>query len=79
MTHFRLDVNKKTSETRLWMLGDCGDCRVPVIVWESIDGMKEFADMLLRWYAENRVDERQVDEVSENLLRQALGDDEGVQ
>ncbi len=77
MTQFHLDVNRKTGEVHLWMKGDQGPSLVPIIGWENIDGMQEFADMLLGWYAENKAD-RQVNEISENLLRQALGDDDGV-
>ncbi len=77
MTQFRLDINKRNGEVRLWMKGNCGSCLIPIIGWDNIEGMKEFAEMLLGWYAENKAD-RQVNEISENLLRQAFGDDDGV-
>jgi len=44
-------------------------------VCADLEGVKEFAEMLLNFY-NHRVDEKgHVAEVSENLLRQALGMD----
>lgn len=78
MTQFRLDVNRSNGEVRLWMRGDCGNCLIPIIGWDNIEGMKEFAAMLMGWYVQNKADKRQLNEVSDNLLRQALGDGESI-
>ena len=75
MTEFRLDVNRKTGEVHLWMKGDQGPSMVPIIGWENIDGMQEFAHMLLRWYYESKTGKRRVHDISNNLLWQALGDE----
>jgi hypothetical protein len=47
MTHFRLDVSRQTGVTTLWMAADTPCGFKPVLGWPSIDGVKEFAEMLL--------------------------------
>ena len=47
MTHFRLDVSKQTGTATLWMAADTPCGFKPVIGWPNIDGVKEFAEMLL--------------------------------
>lgn len=75
MTQFRLDVNRNNGEVRLWMRGDCGNCLIPILGWDNIEGTKEFAGMLMVWYTQNKAASSQVDEVAESLLRQALGEE----
>lgn len=48
MTDFRLDVSKETGSVTLWMAtGETACGYKPVLAWPSMDGVKEFAQMLL--------------------------------
>lgn len=48
MTHFRLDGSRETGEVTLWMGADETACGYkPILAWPSIDGVREFAQMLL--------------------------------
>ena len=48
MTSFRLDVSRETGEATLWMATDETACGYkPILAWPNIDGVKEFAQMLL--------------------------------
>jgi len=48
MTNFRLDVSRETGEATLWMATDETACGYkPILAWPSIDGVREFARMLL--------------------------------
>ena len=48
MTQFRLDVSQETGEVTLWMETDETVCGYkPILAWPSMDGVKEFANMLL--------------------------------
>jgi hypothetical protein len=48
MTHFRLDVSRETGEATLWMETDETSCGYkPVLAWPSMEGVREFAHMLL--------------------------------
>jgi hypothetical protein len=48
MTHFRLDVSSETGEATLWMETDETACGYkPVLAWPSMEGVREFAHMLL--------------------------------
>ena len=72
MTLFRVDVSRETGEVMLLMTTKCGFR--PVMGWPSTDGMKEFAEMLTGICS--RIDRKRnrVREISDKLLRQALGD-----
>ena len=48
MTNFRLDVSRETGEATLWMATDETACGYkPILAWPSMDGVREFARMLL--------------------------------
>jgi len=48
MTNFRLDVSRETGTATLWMATKETACGYkPVLAWPSMDGVKEFAQMLL--------------------------------
>jgi hypothetical protein len=48
MTNFRLDVSQETGEATLWMEAKETACGYkPVLAWPSMNGVREFAQMLL--------------------------------
>jgi hypothetical protein len=48
MTDFRLDVSRETGEATLWMEAEETACGYkPVLAWPSMDGVRDFALMLL--------------------------------
>ena len=48
MTNFRLDVSRETGEATLWMEAEETACGYkPVLAWPSMDGVRDFALMLL--------------------------------
>ena len=74
MTVFRIDISRKSGEVMLWMETPCDS--KPIVAWANLEGVKEFADMLLNFYNSRKEEEHKVKEVSDYLLRQALGDEE---
>jgi hypothetical protein len=51
MTQFRLDVSRKTGAATLWMAAQETACGYkPVLAWPSMEGVKDFAIMLLEIY-----------------------------
>jgi hypothetical protein len=56
MTHFRLDVCQQTGEATLWMAADTPCGFKMVLGWPDIDGVKEFAEMLLDIYYQRQQD-----------------------
>ena len=73
MTLFRIDVSKETGEVMLWMETRCGFR--PAIGWSNMNGLREFAEMLLDVYSHRSREKDRVRKVSENIVKQALGDD----
>ena len=48
MTNFRLDVSQETGAATLWMATEETACGYkPILAWPSIEGVMEFALMLL--------------------------------
>ena len=48
MTQFRLDVSRETGAATLWMATEETACGFkPILAWPSIEGVREFALMLL--------------------------------
>ena len=74
MTLFRIDVSREAGEVMLLMEAPCGF--KPVIGWPHLEGMKEFTEMLLDFYNSRKEERDRVERVSDNLLRQALGDEQ---
>jgi len=51
-------------------------CMRPIIGWANLKGVKEFGQMLLDFYDGREEALSRIEESTENLLRQALGDTE---
>ena len=73
MTFFQIGVNKKSGTVTIWMETPCGSR--PILVCPDLDGVKEFAEMLLNFCNDRKEEKDKVEKVSSNLLRQALEDD----
>ena len=50
MTNFRVDVSRQTGAATLWIADDTPCGFRPVLEWPNVDGVKEFAEMLLGMY-----------------------------
>lgn len=74
MTFFRIGVNRESGAVTIWMEAPCGI--KPIIVCADLEGVKEFAEMLLEFYNTGKEEKRRIEKVSNNLLGQALGNDE---
>ena len=74
MTLFRIDVSRETEAVTVWMEAPCGF--KPIIGWARLEGVKEFAEMLLEFYNSRKEESNEVKRISDSLLRQALGDEE---
>ncbi len=73
MTVFQISISPSSGAVTIWIEAPCG--LRPVLVCADLEGVKEFADMLLNFYNQRIEEKRRVAEVSESLLRQALGID----
>jgi len=74
MMLFRLDVSRKSGEVMLWRETPWG--LKPIIGWADVEGVKEFAEMLLDFYNRTNEERDKFKEVSDKLLSQALDDEE---
>ena len=74
MTTFRMDVHRKSGEVMLWMETLYG--LKPIIGWTDLEGIREFAEMLLKLYSGVKEEKDKIKRVSDTLLKQALGDEE---
>jgi len=74
MTVFQMDVSRELGTVMLWMEAPCG--MRPIIGWADLEGVKEFAEMLLDFYNGRKEEKSRITRASDNLLRQALGDAE---
>ena len=74
MSFFQVGVNKKSGAVTIWMEAPCG--LRPILVCADMEGMKEFGDMLLNFYNSRKEEKDKIAEISNELLEQALGDDE---
>ncbi len=63
MTHFRLDVSRQAGTATLWMAANTSCGFKPVLGWTHIDGVKEFAEMLLDIYYRRQSDQEKLNEV----------------
>ena len=73
MPVFRFDVHRKSGEVMLWMETACG--LKPVIGWTELDGIREFAGMLLDFYETRKNEKDDIEKISYRILRQALDDE----
>jgi hypothetical protein len=75
MTNFRLDVSNETGAATLWMATEETACGYkPILAWPSMEGIQEFARMLLEICSSRREEREGVEQISENIIRQALGE-----
>ena len=74
MTLFRIDVSRQTGAVMLWMEVPCGF--KPLIGWAHLEGVKEFGEMLLEFYNRRKEERDEIKSISNNLLRQALGNEQ---
>ena len=79
---YRIEYSKE-SGIILWLEAPCG-FKQPLIRWADLDGMKQLAGMLSDFYDRmvsgkgmncEKKDDNEVKAISDNLLRQALGDE----
>jgi len=73
MTLFRIDVSRETGAVMVWMEVPCGF--KPIIGWNGLEGVREFAEMLLDFYNNRKEGRDEVKAASDKLLQQALGDE----
>ena len=73
MTIFRIDVHRKSGQVMLWMETHYG--ARPIMGWADLEGVKEFAEMLLGFCNCRKEEEDEIKKVSDKLLKQALGDE----
>ena len=76
MTLFRVDVARETGVVTLWMEAPYGF--KPIIGWTHLEGVKEFAGMLLDFYNSRKEERDEIRKVSDSLLRQALGNEQQI-
>ena len=74
MTAFQLGVNRKSGAVTIWIETPFG--LKPILVCADLEGVKELADMLLDFYNKRKEEKDRIERVSDNLLRQALGNEE---
>jgi hypothetical protein len=75
VTRYRLDVCNKTGAITVWMQSDETPCGfVPVIGWSNIDGVREFADMLLDFCRRRHSEAERIRRTSDDIICQAIGD-----
>jgi len=74
MTVFRIGVNRKSGAVTIQMEAPCGF--KPILVCADLEGVEEFAQMLLDFCDSRKEEGGKIKQVSDNLLRQALGDDD---
>ncbi len=73
MKQFRLDVSRKTGITTLWMSSDESPCGyTPLIGWSTIEGLREFAEMLIEMYRHNIRQSEKIRKTSDTILEQVF-------
>lgn len=71
MTLFRIDVSRETGAVMLWMQAPCGF--KPIIGWAHLDGVKEFAEMLLDFYNTRKEERDEVKRGFRHLIETSPG------
>jgi hypothetical protein len=70
---FKLAVSKKNGLTTLLMASpDSSDGYTPIIGWSDIQGLREFAEMLLEMYRNKQHKDVETNRISFRLIEQAL-------
>ena len=73
MTTFRMDVHRKSGAVTIWLETLYGP--KPIMGWADLEGVREFAEMLLDFYSSRKEEKDKIKRVSDALLKQALGDE----
>ena len=73
---FKVGVHRQTGKVMLWMEAPCGRGFIPIIGWDDLDGLEEFASMLLDLHREIKRDRERLKDISDRILRQALEPEE---
>jgi hypothetical protein len=74
VNRFKLDVSRKTGFTTLWMATNESPCGyTPLIGWSNIQGLKEFAEMLLDMYRHSLRESERVKKASDCILQDVFG------
>ena len=74
MTTFRMDVHRKSGEVMLWLETLYGP--KPIMGWADLEGVREFAEMLLDFHSSRKEEKDKIKSISDALLRQDLGGEE---
>lgn len=74
MTIFQISTNRKSGVVTIWLEAHCG--LKPILVCAELEGVREFAEMLLDFYYNRKEERNKIENISDSLLRQALGNDE---
>ena len=75
VTRYRVDVCNKTGVITVWMQTEETPCGfVPIIAWAGMDGVREFAEMLLEFYSLRIRNIEELKKTSDYIIRQAIGD-----
>jgi hypothetical protein len=74
VTIFQINVNQKSGAVTIFMEAQCG--LKPILVCAELEGVREFAEMLLNFYNSRKKECALIEEVSDGLLKQALGNNE---
>ena len=72
MAHFRVDTSQETGEVMLLIETQCG--YRPVMGWPDTGSFKEFTEMLVGICVRINKQNNGIREISDRLLKQALGD-----
>ncbi len=72
MTQFRLDVSRETGSVTLWMAADTSCSFRPVLGWPHMDGVKEFAEMLLGIYYQRQRGQKGTNKTCQGMPRQVF-------
>ena len=75
MDRFKLGISRKTGFATLWVATDESPCGyTPLIGWNNIHGLKEFAEMLLDMYRHSLRESERVKKTSDHILQNVFGD-----
>jgi hypothetical protein len=73
VTVYHFHTNSRTGQVVLSMEAPCGSNQA--IGWQGLEDMRQFADMILDFYWQRKMEKLHIDDVSENLIHEALDDD----
>jgi len=74
MTNFQIDINKRSGAVTIWIEATCS--LKPILICHDLEGMKEFGEMLLNFYRDRKREKERIENISNNLIEQALSNKE---